>query len=379
MAHNLEEAFYGPENNTKQEGYDYNYEEPMTNEEIEDLFKGVEIGDDGSQEVVKESPEIIVARVLFSLVISVALIINLLLTLAVIRRRRTVHAIYMLTASLIVADVVFYVKVITELVDWTLDAKGIPSWSSSDGACGLWMFSTHFYPILYAAVLLAIVYHSLVTLFLDYSGGYEEKIRKFFPGILIAILVVVTLIVAPSGFYGKSGRSADQAGHFRQFCDVRVPTLMPVDHGDNPLVKNALQRESTSSYRLVYELVLPYMLPLVLIGFPYITLMLGLMRNAPAASHSDHLTKMTVVVTLWLITSYLMLHVTSVLRNVFSVLNVWHRLMSLFDAHDDVRVPRFQTYIHVVAYMCTCIWSIVRAGLCFRYNPKLRKALGPPS
>ena len=128
---------------------------------------------------------------------------------------------------------------------------------------------------------------------------------------------------------------------------------------------------------MVYELVLPFLLPLVMLAFPYITLMVGLMRNAPAASHSDYSTKITAVLTLWLITSYLMLHVASVLRNVFSVLNVWHRLMSLFDAHDDVRVPKFQTYVHVTAYICTTVWSIVRAALCFKYNKKLRKALGP--
>ena len=101
------------------------------------------------------------------------------------------------------------------------------------------------------------------------------------------------------------------------------------------------------------------------------------MRNTPAALHSDYLTKITAVLTLWLVTSYLMLHVASLLRNVFSVLNVWHRLMALFDAHDDVRVPKFQTYVHVAAYICTTAWSIARAALCFKYNKKLRKALGP--
>jgi hypothetical protein len=66
------------------------------------------------------------------------------------------------------------------------------------------------------------------------------------------------------------------------------------------------------------------------------------MRSLPAASHSEHATKLTVVVTLWLITSYLMLHVAAVLHNVFSVFSIWHRLMALFDAHDDIRVPRFK-------------------------------------
>lgn len=101
------------------------------------------------------------------------------------------------------------------------------------------------------------------------------------------------------------------------------------------------------------------------------------MRSVPAASHSEHSTKITVVVTLWLVTSYLMLHVPSILRNVFSVFNVWDRLVATFNAHDDKRVPKFQTYIHILAYICTCVWAIVRASLCFKYNHKLRKALGP--
>ena len=116
---------------------------------------------------------------------------------------------------------------------------------------------------------------------------------------------------------------------------------------------------------------------LAFLAFPYVTLMVGLMNSVPAASHSEHSTKMTVVVTLWLVTSYLMLHVSSILKNVFSVFSVWHRLMALFDAYDDVRVPRFQTYIHIFAYAFTCLWGIARAALCFKYNVKLRKALGP--
>ena len=101
------------------------------------------------------------------------------------------------------------------------------------------------------------------------------------------------------------------------------------------------------------------------------------MRSVPAASHSEHSTKITVVVTLWLITSYLMLHVPSILRNVFSVFNVWNRLVTMFHAQEDKRVPKFQTYIHILAYVCTCVWAIVRTTLCFKYNHKLRKALGP--
>ena len=40
-----------------------------------------------------------------------------------------------------------------------------------------------------------------------------------------------------------------------------------------------------------------------------------------------------------------MLHVATVMRNAFSVFNVWHRLVAMLDAYDDERVPRFQTYL----------------------------------
>ena len=35
------------------------------------------------------------------------------------------------------------------------------------------------------------------------------------------------------------------------------------------------------------------------------------------------------------------------------------------------------TFPQVVAYVLTCVWGIARASLCFKYNAKLRKALGP--
>ena len=53
-------------------------------------------------------------------------------------------------------------------------------------------------------------------------------------------------------------------------------------------------------------------------------------------------------------------------RNVFSIFSVWHRLTSLFDARDDPRVPIFQTYMHVTAYVLTIVWAIVRPALTFR-------------
>ena len=188
---------------------------------------------------------------------------------------------------------------------------------------------------------------------------------------------------------------------------------------------------------------------------------------------------MTVVVTLWILTSYLMLQVPSVLRwtilshhhlvesnpwqfealssnyniekisstatrGIFSIFSVWHRLTTLFDAEDDPRVPAFQvnvfiiinqiffsgtsqcksnniliindsdihindywwklfrltstpmiifiliivfyqylhfehsqTYIHMAAYIFTILWGIIRPAVCFKYSPKIRRALGP--
>ena len=61
-------------------------------------------------------------------------------------------------------------------------------------------------------------------------------------------------------------------------------------------------------------------------------------------------------------------------RNAFSIFSVWHRLTAMFDAVDDPRVPIFQTYMHVAAYVLTIIWAIIRPALCFRYCIKLRKS-----
>ena len=271
--------------------------------------------------------EVIISRVVFALLISISLVLNLLLILAVIRRKAMVHVIYLMSTFMLLPDILFYGKIITELVDWSADAKSVPSWATSDTACGIWQFATHAYPIFYASFLLAIVFHAFVTLFLDYSGGYEERIKKCLVVIFLAICIIITLIVAPSGFYGKA--KVDQGfaknnintkiqtyAHFRQYCDLEIPTLLPlqdVSKEDMSILQSTLASESSAIYRLVYELVLPYLLPLILLGFPYITLMIGLMRNAPAASHSEHSTKITVVVTLWLITSYLMLNVPSVI------------------------------------------------------------------
>ena len=283
-----------------------------------------------------EPAEIIVSRVVFALLISISLVLNLLLILAVIRRKAMVHVIYLMSTFMLLPDILFYAKVITELVDWSADAKAVPSWATSDTACGLWQFASHAYPIFYAAFLLAIVFHAFVTLFLDYSGGYEERIKRYLVIMFLAICTIITLIVAPSGFYGKAkveekmvglntnhARSQTSYAHFRQYCDLEIPTLLPLQFEGREAIntnkeletvlKSFVASESSAIYRLVYELVLPYLLPLILLGFPYVTLMIGLMKNASAASHSEHSTKITVVVTLWLITSYLMLNVPSVI------------------------------------------------------------------
>ena len=58
------------------------------------------------QDLLASDPvEIIVARVLFALLVSVSLVINLLLVLAVGRRWKPVHLVYMLAASMALSSV----------------------------------------------------------------------------------------------------------------------------------------------------------------------------------------------------------------------------------------------------------------------------------
>ena len=52
----------------------------------------------------------------------------------------------------------------------------------------------------------------------------------------------------------EPGQSGDETGkgggaHFRQFCDLQVPTLMPPVYPDDELVMEALAFESTAAYR----------------------------------------------------------------------------------------------------------------------------------
>ena len=230
---------------------------------------------------------------------------------------------------------------------------------------------------MYSVLLSAIVYHAFISLFLDCTGSYEVSARKALPATLAALAVVVTFLVAPSAIYARvrtaSALDADfKYSHFHQYCALEVPSLV-AEEASNP----GLAEESAAIYRLVYELILPYLVPVCFILFPYVCLLLGLMKGLSASAHAEYSVKMSVVVTLWLLTTYLMLHVSTVMKNLFSVFSVWHRLVVVLDAYDDERVPLFQTYIHILAYMLTCVWSIARAALCFKYNVRLRKALGP--
>merc|ERR1712025_70131 len=136
-----------------------------------------------------------------------------------------------------------------------------------------------------------------------------------------------------------------------------------------------LEEQARVTYRLTYELVLPYLVPVLLLGFPYLCLLLGLMRGLPAAEQAPHSTKMNTVLTLWVLTTFMAMQVPMLLKNIFSMFSVWHRLTALFDAVDDPRVPIFQTYIHMTAYILMILWTIIRPALSFKYSSRLRKAL----
>ncbi len=130
----------------------------------------------------------------------------------------------------------------------------------SDWACGLWQFSTHIPPLLYASLLLAIVYHAFVTLFLDYSGGYEESAKRMFPLLLAGILTLCSLMSAPSGLFARTRPDNVRTEH--KHCDLKVPSILIADDKMSP----DMFTESEAAYRLVYELVLPFIMPLLLMG-----------------------------------------------------------------------------------------------------------------
>ena len=69
---------------------------------------------------------------------------------------------------------------------------------------------------------------------------------------------------APSGYFGhvKTKLHGRELSHFRQHCDLKVPSLMI----SNDKMTSDMWTESQASYRLVYELILPFLLPIILLG-----------------------------------------------------------------------------------------------------------------
>ena len=101
---------------------------------------------------------------------------------------------------------------------------------------------------------------------MDYSGGYEDKAKRLYPLILGVIVVICTLLTAPSGYFGQAKLASQPYGkdlsHFRQHCDLRVPSLMISE----AKMTEDMWIESQATYRLVYELVLPFIWPMVMLG-----------------------------------------------------------------------------------------------------------------
>lgn len=59
----------------------------------------------------EEPLEVIVSRVVYALLISASLVINLLLIIAIMRLKARVAVIYLLTAAMVLPDCIFYTKV----------------------------------------------------------------------------------------------------------------------------------------------------------------------------------------------------------------------------------------------------------------------------
>ena len=226
------------------------------------------IGEDSSaNNVIDEPVEVIIFRVVFALLISVSLVFNLLLLLAIIRIRCRVSVVFILLSFLLVPDILFYIKLITELLHWD---SADPEWAASDWSCGLWQFATHLYPLVYSFMMVAIMFHAFITLYMDYKGDYEKSCRKYLPLILLAVTFFLSVICASSGFYSRA-RSVTRAGRAldtRQYCDLDVPSITGA-------VTREVAEVSVVTYRLVYEIVLPYMVPLLMVGFPYVSLLVG--------------------------------------------------------------------------------------------------------
>ena len=226
------------------------------------------VGEDSSaNNVIDEPVEVIIFRVVFALLISVSLVINLLLLLAIIRIRCRVSVVYILLSFLLVPDVLFYIKLITELLHW--DAQD-PEWAASDWSCGLWQFATHLYPLVYSFMMVAVMFHAFITLYMDYKGDYEKSCRKYLPLILLAVAFFLSVVCASSGFYSRARSDTRVRGAVdtRQYCDLAVPSITGA-------VTREVQEVAVVTYRLVYEIVLPYMVPLLMVGFPYVSLLVG--------------------------------------------------------------------------------------------------------
>ena len=227
------------------------------------------VGEDSSanNNVIDEPVEVIIFRVVFALLISVSLVINLLLMLAIIRIRCRVSVVYILLSFLLVPDILFYIKLITELLHW--DARD-PEWAASDWSCGLWQFATHLYPLVYSFMMVAVMFHAFITLYMDYKGDYEKSCRKYLPLILLAVAFFLSVVCASSGFYSRARSDTRVRGTVdtRQYCDLAVPSITGA-------VTREVQEVAVVTYRLVYEIVLPYMVPLLMVGFPYVSLLVG--------------------------------------------------------------------------------------------------------
>ena len=231
------------------------------------------VGDDSKSHSNHEEPvEVIIFRVIFALLISISLVVNLLLFLAILRIKCRVAVVYMMLSFMIVPDIMFYIKLITELIHWDTDN---PTWASSDWSCGLWQFSTHLYPIMYSFLLVSVMFHAMITLYMDYKGDYEKRCRKYLPLILIAVSLFLSVICSSSGFYSRAkinnvSKTVLEAKNVdvRQYCDLIVPSIVGPD-------SKQILDVSVVTYRLVYEIVLPYMVPLLMVGFPYVSLLVG--------------------------------------------------------------------------------------------------------
>ncbi len=97
---------------------------------------------DDDDDGLDEPAELIVARVGFALLVSVSLVLNLLLAVAVARRRQSAHVVYWLAVAFLAPDLVFYAKLLLEVANW---GQSDPDWARSDASCGAWQFASHWY------------------------------------------------------------------------------------------------------------------------------------------------------------------------------------------------------------------------------------------